>query len=401
MTRRKNGWPGLLVTLLLCLPLLAANCPTTDDDDDDGKDQAVRKLWDAYCDLLTRCDSQWGKLFENKAVCVDAWNKMTSCELEGVDFVAVDSYVAAEGDRCIAWLNAANCDTFVFTEEQPAECALVFGDDGAGANQSCENTGCKDDLFCEYSSTDGVCAVCQNRASVDQACNEGWPYMPCLDGLYCDETSNTCKALKADLQTCQSGEECSSGSCPAGTCAARLARDAACTDNDVCEAALVCRSGTCQDRGGTNEACTSTEDCFMWSHVCYQNVCTPIGVCQLAGIGEPCAWGCVNGAYCDSSMGQCKAYVAIEQPCQGWSECGPDAYCDYTRSVCLTYVGLNQPCSSGYCIEGTFCDYDATTPVCAAPRANGQTCAYDMECQSDYCDPTGQQCAAEPACTMP
>ncbi|HEY5920258.1 MAG TPA: Dickkopf N-terminal cysteine-rich domain-containing protein [Kofleriaceae bacterium] len=180
-----------------------------------------------------------------------------------------------------------------------------------------------------------------------------------------------------------------------------------------------------------------------------------------ANVGEPCSglFGCVDGAFCDTSLdictalkpaGQtcisadecayglgcsgttgartCKALPTVGQPCPealcrddgnvctgavcvqvglpptactSSTQCSSFYPCDFTTSMCKQGPALGQPCSStNRCFAaGTFCD-TTTTLTCVAVRAEGMPCTADMQCQSGHCDFAIGLCQAPVTCTF-
>lgn len=88
--------------------------------------------------------------------------------------------------------------------------------------------------------------------------------------------------------------------------------------------------------------------------------------------------------------------VPVGGQCKGSDECAPDnTICVGATStdfgVCTALPGISQACPDFQCVEAAYCDNN----VCAAKKANGQTCGFSDECISDECN-ASNQCADPP-----
>jgi hypothetical protein len=149
------------------------------------------------------------------------------------------------------------------------------------AGGACDGAGCADGLVC-----DGPfgAQTCKTPSAASGAC-------PCLDGLWCDNTS---------------------------TCRAFLATGASCTVNGIpCNAQATCAGtpGTCQAWLGVGATCDVNADRCGLGYVCSAGTNTCV---SWPGVGASCAdtFACVN-AYCDFTLTNpvCKAMVADGGTC--------------------------------------------------------------------------------------
>ncbi len=160
------------------------------------------------------------------------------------------------------------------------------------------------------------------------------------------------------------------------------ARDAVCAAvfegqvelGGACHVGEECRSGSCLVRNCNPRSC-----------------CT--GACvapQLvfAEIGEPCADGCVEGAYCGAG-GTCVPLEPAGGRCQSDYVCGYGLRCD--EGTCADTPGRGEPCTDGTCENafGDRCDLTSATCVRLSPAAG--RCLGDYDCQRPLqCGSTGR-----------
>jgi hypothetical protein len=122
------------------------------------------------------------------------------------------TYNGSAAEVCVDLLESATCTEFdadATDTAAPSGCAglLVAQVGSAGAcTQDYEcTTGYCQGAAGGSTPTDGHCAAIP---SMGQACES-----TCTIGLYCDFSSLTCQATKADGSTCTMGNECTSGGC--------------------------------------------------------------------------------------------------------------------------------------------------------------------------------------------
>ena len=129
---------------------------------------------------------------------------------------------------------------------------------------------------------------------------------------------------------------------------------------------------------------------------------------------EPCGPG--GFQTCDEGELRCVDPCAGDgESCDHWGaawQCAPDEYCDapwgddYAQGSCLPRAELGAACDAEYssCVPEGFCDPAAPDgPTCVVTRADGEACAYDLECASRRCgayeDTDQQGGVCEPALT--
>lgn len=145
---------------------------------------------------------------------------------------------------------------------------------------------------------------------------------------------------------------------------------------DACLRAFVAPDGVCSDLAME----------VPWTEVCKEN---PF-VGQVA-IGGTCLFsydcaGSPKDTFCGTDQ-KCKAKPTAGFPCQS-GQCANGFYCASNNNTCAPRVALGAPCTqSNQCADNLFCDFAATTPVCAEPKAGGEMCTSDAGCKSDQCVP--------------
>lgn len=374
---------------------------------DSGRDSGVdagtpyEQFWSAYCQLLVRCSPQWGAVVPDVASCLAVYRQRTSCGGSGT--LADPSAVPA----CVAWIGQMACDQLAIWSN--ADCLRMFGatTTRAGLGQLCEDVSCADGLYCHWA-TDNVCPVCRTLPARYQSCGIiDNVYVPCGPEDYCTSfDAGTCNGRLSNGMACENDTQCESWFCRLGLCAAEVQRNQQCTADDRCHASLTCRGGICTDPGSSGIACSSYDGCQM-AHACHRGVCAPLDPCTPAQVGAVCNYtpGCTDGAWCnyDEAVNDCVANTPLNGLCTDHRECGENADCidvSGTRQ-CIARAGLGGSCAIAYCVDDTYCDYNASPQVCKAFKPNGVDCSSNWECQSYYCNTANHICADEPACTMP
>ncbi|HSS00982.1 MAG TPA: hypothetical protein VLM79_28190 [Kofleriaceae bacterium] len=261
------------------------------------------------------------------------------------------STIEYDGDaakRCLDALGTRGCDpTTEAARTVPDDCLQIFNgrlhaDDACARNDECISRQC-DVPACEDACCTGVCIGDEPlpRAQLDEPCD----FAVCDDGLFCDEGSGTCAALKSQGGFCVSISECRVG--------------------------LYCnQSGECAG--------------------------------NLPALGQPCTGPCrEEGTQCSVSSRTCVAVALVGQPCQMSSDCSPFYSCDSTKR-CVAGIALGDPCTmSTRCADfGAFCDIAPgdLVGVCAMTKADDEQCQGDYACQSGICDDTTRACVPEPVC---
>lgn len=145
---------------------------------------------------------------------------------------------------------------------------------------------------------------------------------------------------------------------------------------------------------GPGGPCGDPFECSGSFCVKYRGTCT--GVCSIRpGAGEPCAFGCAAGTYCETMANsdytddRCQPLKAVSQPCLETKECTPDAFCRDGK-ICVEVAQAGQPCvldraRVSTCAPGLACDlmpYASKVGVCTAPKGAGEPCKYHWTCAS-------------------
>lgn len=150
------------------------------------------------------------------------------------------------------------------------------------------------------------------------------------------------------------------------------------------------------------QPCTSSQECRRepgQSVSCYSEdgiqpeLCTVFdgGMPSRHGkLGEACFTTCFENDDCSGSAAVPAPGPGVPAPADPAACYRSDGlWCDYSRAspTCARLLPLGQACT-GYesCAGKAFCATD--TSVCSAPRANGQPCSADRECQSGNCSDT-------------
>ncbi len=238
----------------------------------------------------------------------------------------------------------------------------------------------------------------------------------------------------APAGTCRTNEECSGDAycnqdtgCP-GTCTARAAAGATCTQNDGCQAGLACTDGTCGTAPAIGGACGGPDgmDCGGDTNVCLGATDTAAGTCHPLADAFRVARGdacnpdngelCVQGSTCaligydlatETTSWTCKAPASSGGTCQrGFPDpCPPSEYCDANPEATMRFDGscqplptAGQPCRAGgrgdfgkACAPGLSCDGE----ICVTPGRLGDACSGEGACISRRCE--SGICAA-PSC---
>jgi hypothetical protein len=154
---------------------------------------------------------------------------------------------------------------------------------------------------------------------------------------------------------CQSGV-CSGTDSACGVCVGAAA-GAACSITTPCAAPNACISGTCQAKLADGASCTDSTQC-------QNGACDSISADAFAG------------QVCKTETG-----IAEGQSCAGGGVCAPTLFCNGATCVQPVYVALGQPCTTSTPCEGSYCD--PTTSVCTAFIAAGSAC--DLSSNTNTC----------------
>jgi hypothetical protein len=227
----------------------------------------------------------------------------------------------------------------------------------------------------------------------------------CAYGTYCDgnaEQCGRCAAPKANGETCEADDECTSNFCDFddGKCHDLRA------DGVACAWDFECASGACVDEEcgpvPSVRACESDFECDFFTERCVNDVCTPNKVpgaactshdeCDVGCSNQKCLWPIT----CSSRE--------LGESCGSVAQCKAPLGCD--GSQCITRVAIGEACTAdsfaeAMCAAGAYCAdadaFDDTPGQCAALKADGSDCDDDLECTSGYCDDVGK-CAVPELC---
>lgn len=348
----------------------------------------------AICGWISRCEKEFGRVYESQSRCVDWFNLYGACEWYA------DTATESQVETCVSWWGSAPCDPLFLVDEYSWDpmCVMVLGGEAPGGlGDPCWDGACEADLYCDEDVD--PCGLCLPLAGIGELCGYGWQsFVPCERDLYCDSESSTCAAKLVNGASCQYDDHCLSEICTGGTCAEALPLGAACTrDTDCAGAFRGCINGSCGERHGAGESCSDQGDCVSDAY-CMGSVCvawplTPDVFCYEdsgdpaapddAQIGDNCSMrSCVPEAYCDWSGSDpiCVALHQAGEACWDNYQCERNHYCE---GVCLPFAGLGDSCSNGErCTPYTYCD----GAVCQAEKAGGEPCVFDHECVSYYCE---------------
>ncbi|NLE64754.1 MAG: hypothetical protein GX606_02420 [Elusimicrobia bacterium] len=253
-------------------------------------------------------------------------------------------------------------------------------------NQAC-TTGITGEAYCFNNSgcASGYCntwwGVCSNGESYLDSCYSG---SDCQSG-YCDTYNMVCSNGESNVDMCYNPSDCQSGTC-AWTWWAPM-----CTDRQIgspCGWGGDCDSGYCDtynmvcSNGESNvDYCNDGADCQ--SGTCVWTWWAPM--CSDRQIGSFCGWGgdCDSG-YCNTYDMVCSNGESNVDHCNDGSEC-QSGTCGWAwwPPVCSDRQ-IGAPCSwSGDCDSGYCNNYDY---VCSNGESNVDRCSDGSACQSGYCN---------------
>jgi hypothetical protein len=258
---------------------------------------------------------------------------------------------------CLADLAAENCTINGLDKRRSfAQCIFDVFRGSVAAGGVCSNN-----AECLSGSCNNPCS--QSSACCTGTCNPGNPPAPltpiaigltcpqgtggfdaCVDGAYCDPSTQICTALKPVGGSCNDASQC-----------------------------------------GDGLACTFT---------------TGMGACAtVPRLGEDCAMTGTcgdEGAYCDQQTHTCTTVKLGGGSCVT-AGCSSLLFCDPQSQLCITYPAVGDSCGvSGRCNDvGAYCN---NSQICSMPKPNGQACESQIDCTSQYCDQTTFLCAAPPTC---
>lgn len=292
-------------------------------------------------------------------------------------------------------------DTFTITDES----GYLDPSDRSSTSRDCRNG-----LTCDPTSNE-----CVDNCSRGRFCYPGAdPFSTCGEDFLCNVTEEPKLYENHYLGICwpalERGDSCTEGfECEGGKCTEDCNQDTGlCECNEVlapgeeCDTPGpddLCSSGWC----GTNGECADTCNCDA-------NV---EGSCD-AGVEGPAGVACDDGYYCnwgqyDSNglMYVCEPLIANGSVCDytdGEDQHVPcnSGFCNTSLGQCAAKVAVDDPCPTGLdqqCRNTQYCNNEATM-LCRTYRTAGQTCDAAVECAdglvcvdgtaSDTCQPLAQ-----------
>jgi hypothetical protein len=315
----------------------------------------------------------------------------------GTDPVALDDYPAAVRTAFCGYL---------------AKCGDVESVD------TCRKTNIGLDIFLGASELAGI--------NMNKIRFDGASAQTCFDALAsrsCDLTSqsnrvapdaclNIARGTLHDAAACTLDDECISlvcnvpscnMACCMGTCAgdvapvrAKLGQSCAtanCDDRSFCDQVSL----TCVALKKTGDPCQGGFECDFGLDCLQQGTCGP-----LPKLGEPCAGVCRDeGTTCSPATRTCVKVALVGQACNSSADCSLIYVCDATKH-CSAGLALGAACTpSQQCADDlAFCDAPVgqAMGVCALPKPEGGTCAFNSDCQSHTCDPVSLKCVPDAVC---
>lgn len=144
----------------------------------------------------------------------------------------------------------------------------------------------------------------------------------------------------------------------------------------------------------SGETCRDAVECADGT-VCFKPNGVCLGTCSAPPAdGEPCAFGCAAGLFCDDrgtldpNDDRCGPLRAVDGACVDSSQCAPDLVC--TGGVCRARGHAGDSCTfdplrASTCAPGLACDVTpfvaSATGTCVAPRGIAEPCQFHWSCE--------------------
>jgi hypothetical protein len=320
-----------------------------------------QELRDAYCRNLVRCG-----VVEDLGTCQkESLGRFEiDLHLSATQFAVFDANKAkfdgGKAKDCVDKVANASCDltdevqrglSLLSSLVLPETCGLaatgtLHAGEACTVGSECISQACQIQA-CNMACCPGTCLG--DAAPAIAKAGESCQRARCATGTFCNPTNTTCTALKAAGASCTSQEECDYGS--------------ACIGDGP--------TGLCTKLPHTGETCT--DFCTDFGSICDPTTkkCVKVVLAGDACLGQGFNSNCSVLYSCDA--GRCNAGLAIG------AQCAADDHCADFRAFCDVPEGA---------LNGT----------CVLPKANGQSCIFDEDCDSSFCDFDMGLCVDEPVC---
>lgn len=245
----------------------------------------------------------------------------------------------------------------------------------------------------------GLCAGCTQNAD----CGGQTPICDVFSGSCNPCTSNSqcgnglppiCNLQTGQCTGCSTNAECSGTTpvchVPSATCVGCVTNNDCSGSTPVCDASV----GVCRGCSSSNDCSSPTPICHVPSGLCLEcvsnNDCSsPAPICNSNATCVGCqSTGCPNGQTCNSSTGQCDAPLGAQgATCQFDSDCQSNVCFDWgSGRRCTRSCGRTSDCSSGFTCH-MFSGARMCIPPTSAPSA-----AEEIECTIDSDCSFGNRC---------
>lgn len=295
-------------------------------------------------------------------------------------------YDADAAHACLTRVDLVACGPIdAMLDEVGAECHGVFVGTLAADAPCTDADDCAPGLYCAPDARGACPGSCQPPPVAGETCDNR--FAPCAAGSLCD--LGVCVPEQVALDApCAFGDQCPTSAFCAedeepARCRARRPAGADCDDDEVCAEGLFCAIVDFADAG----SCAAKLE--------RDAVCTPLL------LGAQCA----DGQACDSAAERCvdRPHQAGDPCVEGWEACGvAGLYCDVTSDTCEALPRQGEGCGLG---GATTCQYGwcdaadgAAAGQCQTFAAPGAVCADARECGGLDCIEGSCGLAADTAC---
>lgn len=230
-----------------------------------------------------------------------------------------------------------------------------------------DGTPCPDGLFCT-----GTTDFCSGGACTGTR--------PCVSNAHCDEANDRCFACAVNSE-CNDNNPCTNDVCVPATGCQHSNNTAACDDGNACTVTDQCSNGSCQ--AGSARVCND-------GNICTNDSCDPQFGCLFTNNNVACNDGnlCTFGDQCfggSCSLGQ-QATCNDNNICTTDS-CSPTLGCRFTNNISACSDNnpctVNDACSGGTCRSGPPADCNDGV-FCTQDTCSGGICSHTP--RNDLCD---------------